>query len=170
MTVDLNIFNLGNQPSGPSDQPPKMNFIQGTSYEDLEEEFTTVDSGSKALEFLGLQQDEQVDSSSSAFYIYFLKILSFIYFENIHNRLKDIPVVIMSSENVPSSINRLLTPKNSKTKTTSIAVAECGGFIYYARFSSRSGNKAKTIDKVKEARYILELDHVKVNFQESTFH
>ncbi|ONK63539.1 uncharacterized protein A4U43_C07F16270 [Asparagus officinalis] len=88
---------------------------------------TTVDSGSKALEFLGLQQDEQVDSSSSdsssttpeqneievnlvitdycmpgmTGYDLLKKIKE-------SQSLKDIPVVIMSSENVPSRINRCL--------------------------------------------------------------
>nr|CAB3463030.1 unnamed protein product [Digitaria exilis] len=56
---------------------------------------TTVDSGSKALEFLGIHhdsstpisvQEDQLESSS----------------------LRDIPVVIMSSENIPSRINRCL--------------------------------------------------------------
>nr|CAB3490886.1 unnamed protein product [Digitaria exilis] len=54
---------------------------------------TTVDSGSKALEFLRIHhdsstpislQEDQLESSS----------------------LRDIPVVIMSSENIPSRINR----------------------------------------------------------------
>ncbi|MQL91879.1 hypothetical protein Taro_024492 [Colocasia esculenta] len=56
---------------------------------------TTVDSGSKALEFLGLQHEQ---SSSPSVFPYHQETSS----------LKDIPVVIMSSENVPSRINRCL--------------------------------------------------------------
>ncbi|OEL23718.1 Two-component response regulator ORR9 [Dichanthelium oligosanthes] len=54
---------------------------------------TTVDSGSKALEFLGLHDE---DSSPVSVHADQLESSS----------LKDIPVVIMSSENIPSRINR----------------------------------------------------------------
>ncbi|THU55337.1 hypothetical protein C4D60_Mb11t05510 [Musa balbisiana] len=54
---------------------------------------TTVDSGSKALELLGLREDQDISSPSSPD-------------KNGSSSLKDIPVVIMSSENVPSRINR----------------------------------------------------------------
>lgn len=84
---------------------------------------TTVDSGSKALEFLGLLHDEQASSPSTpppeqneievnlvitdycmpgmTGYDLLKKIKE-------SQSLKDIPVVIMSSENVPSRINRCL--------------------------------------------------------------
>ncbi|RWW27842.1 hypothetical protein BHE74_00048193 [Ensete ventricosum] len=54
---------------------------------------TTVDSGSKALELLGLSEDQHISSPSSPD-------------KNGSSSLKDIPVVIMSSENVPSRIDR----------------------------------------------------------------
>ncbi|RWR79889.1 Signal transduction response regulator [Cinnamomum micranthum f. kanehirae] len=50
---------------------------------------TAVDSGSKALEFLVLQDEQRKTASDSS-------------------ESQDIPVVIMSSENVPSRINRCL--------------------------------------------------------------
>ncbi|THU68927.1 hypothetical protein C4D60_Mb08t09000 [Musa balbisiana] len=56
---------------------------------------TTVDSGSKALEVLGLMEDQDVSSPASTD-------------KNGSSNLKGIPVVIMSSENVPSRINRLV--------------------------------------------------------------
>ncbi|XP_072997150.1 two-component response regulator ORR10-like [Typha latifolia] len=86
---------------------------------------TTVDSGSKALEFLGLQDEKASPLSSSSSspqdqqdiavnliitdycmpgmtgYDLLKKIKE-------SSSLKDIPVVIMSSENVPSRINRCL--------------------------------------------------------------
>ncbi|KDP40526.1 hypothetical protein JCGZ_24525 [Jatropha curcas] len=88
---------------------------------------TAVDSGSKALEFLGLNEEEQIDSNLTSVsppgdhhqdvevnliitdycmpgmtgYDLLRKIKE-------SKSLKDIPVVIMSSENVPSRINRCL--------------------------------------------------------------
>ncbi|KAK4784439.1 hypothetical protein SAY86_018807 [Trapa natans] len=61
---------------------------------------TTVDSGSKALEFLGLVEDEhrRLDSPS----------VSSSHAHHESSSLRNIPVVIMSSENVPSRINRCL--------------------------------------------------------------
>ncbi|THU65994.1 hypothetical protein C4D60_Mb05t09530 [Musa balbisiana] len=56
---------------------------------------TTVDSGSKALEVLGLSEDQTSPSAVSPEH-------------NGSSSLKDIPVVVMSSENVPSRINRCL--------------------------------------------------------------
>ncbi|RWV99858.1 hypothetical protein GW17_00037215 [Ensete ventricosum] len=55
---------------------------------------TTVDSGSKALEVLGLKEEDQTSTSALSPQ------------HNESSSLKDIPVVIMSSENVPSRINR----------------------------------------------------------------
>ncbi|ONK67247.1 uncharacterized protein A4U43_C06F18160 [Asparagus officinalis] len=76
---------------------------------------TTVDSGSKALEFLGLQQDEQVDSSSSGS-------------SSTHPEQNDIPVVIMSSENVPSSINRWIQIKVFFDDVLNLVMEIAGGF------------------------------------------
>ncbi|THU57898.1 hypothetical protein C4D60_Mb03t08430 [Musa balbisiana] len=56
---------------------------------------TAVDSGSRALEVLGLSEDLTSSSAVSPAH-------------NGSSSLKDIPVVIMSSENVPSRINRCL--------------------------------------------------------------
>ncbi|KAK6149077.1 hypothetical protein DH2020_016602 [Rehmannia glutinosa] len=60
---------------------------------------TTVDSGSKALEFLGWNEDERANSNEA-----FISSKN----EQESSILKNIPVVIMSSENVPSRINRCL--------------------------------------------------------------
>ncbi|XP_028784338.1 two-component response regulator ARR9-like isoform X2 [Neltuma alba] len=92
---------------------------------------TAVDSGSKALKFLGLNEDEQRKADSFSVYSnghqdlevnliitdycmpgmtgYDLlrKIKKIINFAGSES-LKNIPVVIMSSENVPSRINRCL--------------------------------------------------------------
>ncbi|GFY96140.1 response regulator 9 [Actinidia rufa] len=86
---------------------------------------TTVDSGSKALEFLGLNEDEQINSNQPSVspnnhqevevnliitdycmpgmtgYDLLKKIKE-------SSSLRNIPVVIMSSENVPSRISRCL--------------------------------------------------------------
>ncbi|RLM68940.1 two-component response regulator ORR9-like [Panicum miliaceum] len=57
---------------------------------------TTVDSGSKALEFLGIHGDEDRSPPVS------------VHADQLESTsLRDIPVVIMSSENIPSRINRL---------------------------------------------------------------
>ncbi|KAL5720051.1 Two-component response regulator Orr10 [Ranunculus cassubicifolius] len=95
---------------------------------------TTVDSGSKALEFLGLVEDDQRNSSklqeqnqnpvpsisSSHHQVVEVNLIITDYcmpgmtgydlLKKIKESsfLKDIPVVIMSSENVPSRINRCL--------------------------------------------------------------
>lgn len=82
---------------------------------------TTVDSGSKALEFLGLQGDQ---SNSPSVFPFHQEIevnlvitdycmpgmTGYDLLKKIKetSSLKDIPVVIMSSENVPSRINRCL--------------------------------------------------------------
>ncbi|KAI3838089.1 hypothetical protein MKW98_009040 [Papaver atlanticum] len=60
---------------------------------------TSVDSGSKALQFLGLLEDEQRNISPPF-------VSSDFHQES--SSFKDIPVVIMSSENVPSRISRCL--------------------------------------------------------------
>ncbi|GMP97730.1 hypothetical protein CsSME_00045876 [Camellia sinensis var. sinensis] len=61
---------------------------------------TTVDSGNKALKFLGLQEDDQTNPNHQP---------SFSPNNNQESSsLKNIPVVIMSSENVPARINRCL--------------------------------------------------------------
>ncbi|OVA19971.1 Signal transduction response regulator [Macleaya cordata] len=86
---------------------------------------TTVDSGSKALEFLGLMEDEQRNSSPPSVSSDFHQELEvnliitdycmpgmtgYDLLKKIKesSSLKDIPVVIMSSENVPSRISRCL--------------------------------------------------------------
>ncbi|OAY53392.1 two-component response regulator ORR9 [Manihot esculenta] len=88
---------------------------------------TAVDSGSKALEFLGLNEDEQIDSiptSVSPDHHHHQDIevnliitdycmpgmTGFDLLRKIKESksFKNIPVVIMSSENVPSRINRCL--------------------------------------------------------------
>lgn len=80
---------------------------------------TVVDSGSKALEFLGLQKDEQRDASPRRHEIAINLIITDYSMPGMtgydllrkikeSNSLKDIPVVIMSSENVPSRITRCL--------------------------------------------------------------
>jgi len=43
MTIDLNIFNLGKQPSDHSDQPFDVNMIQGTSSEHFEDEGSDIE-------------------------------------------------------------------------------------------------------------------------------
>lgn len=82
---------------------------------------TAVESGSKALEFLGLQ-DEQNDSLSVSSESQEIEVNLIIIdycmpgmtgYDLLRkikesSSLKDIPVVIMSSENVPSRINRCL--------------------------------------------------------------
>ncbi|XP_024983206.1 two-component response regulator ORR9-like [Cynara cardunculus var. scolymus] len=83
---------------------------------------TAVDSGTKALEFLGLQDVEKLQSFSPEQCHPEVKVNLIITdycmpgmtgFELLRKikestSLKDIPVVIMSSENVPSRINRCL--------------------------------------------------------------
>ncbi|KAD3338602.1 hypothetical protein E3N88_34123 [Mikania micrantha] len=87
---------------------------------------TTVDSGSKALEFLGLHEDDEINSNEPSVS---LNINQFEVEVNLiitdycmpgmtgydllkkvkkSSSLKNIPVVIMSSENVPSRISRCL--------------------------------------------------------------
>ncbi|KAG1338405.1 two-component response regulator ORR9 [Cocos nucifera] len=81
---------------------------------------TTVDSGRKALQFLGLQDDQSNSPSvSSDHHDINLVITDYCMPEmtgyellkkikESSSSLKDIPVVIMSSENVPARINRCL--------------------------------------------------------------
>ncbi|KAF2322510.1 hypothetical protein GH714_017366 [Hevea brasiliensis] len=78
---------------------------------------TTVDSGSKALEFLGLNKDEQIDSIPTSVEVNLIitdycmpGMTGYDLLRKIKESksFKDIPVVIMSSENVPSRINRCL--------------------------------------------------------------
>ncbi|XP_058106996.1 two-component response regulator ORR9 isoform X2 [Magnolia sinica] len=83
---------------------------------------TTVDSGSKALEFLGLQEEPTNPPSVSSNHHQEIEVNLIItdycmpgmtgydLLKKIKesSSLKDIPVVIMSSENVPSRINRCL--------------------------------------------------------------
>ncbi|KAI3667270.1 hypothetical protein L6452_42320 [Arctium lappa] len=89
---------------------------------------TTVDSGSKALEFLGLHEEEDEEMNSNQPSVspninqelvevnliitdYCMPgMTGYDLLKKIKNSssLKDIPVVIMSSENVPSRINRCL--------------------------------------------------------------
>ncbi|KAI4363975.1 hypothetical protein MLD38_020124 [Melastoma candidum] len=89
---------------------------------------TTVDSGSKALEFLGFRQDENsrsspdppLDSSNSSNQVVEVNLVITDYcmpgmtgydlLKKIKesSSLRNIPVVIMSSENVPSRISRCL--------------------------------------------------------------
>ncbi|KAL0289588.1 UNVERIFIED_CONTAM: Two-component response regulator ORR10 [Sesamum calycinum] len=61
---------------------------------------TAVDSGVKALEYLGLLDDEDTSPDSTP--------VSTTKNHHESTSLKDIPVVIMSSENVPSRINSCL--------------------------------------------------------------
>ncbi|XP_056690693.1 two-component response regulator ORR9-like [Spinacia oleracea] len=87
---------------------------------------TTVDSGNKALEFLGLldeTEDEDCDSNISLHNVHHDTEINLIITDYCmpgitgydllrkikeSKYLKDIPVVIMSSENIPSRINRCL--------------------------------------------------------------
>ncbi|WVZ67394.1 hypothetical protein U9M48_016479 [Paspalum notatum var. saurae] len=69
---------------------------------------TTVDSGSKALEVLGLRDDDPDSSDSSSSSSSSSPSSSSPDHHQGSTSLKDIPVVIMSSENVPARINRCL--------------------------------------------------------------
>ncbi|WOK96033.1 two-component response regulator ORR9 [Canna indica] len=76
---------------------------------------TTVDSGSKALEFLGLREDHSPDHHEMEVNLVITDycmpgMTGYDLLKKIKesSSLKDIPVVIMSSENVPSRINRCL--------------------------------------------------------------
>ncbi|PKU77182.1 two-component response regulator ORR9 [Dendrobium catenatum] len=70
---------------------------------------TTVDSGSKALEFLGLQRNEvEVNMVITDYCMPGMSGYDLLKRIKDSSALKDIPVVIMSSENVPSRINRCL--------------------------------------------------------------
>ncbi|KAK4377991.1 hypothetical protein RND71_004287 [Anisodus tanguticus] len=67
---------------------------------------TTVDSGSKALEFLGLQEHDKNHTNQPCVSLDNHQFDMFS--EQESASLRNIPVVIMSSENVPSRINRCL--------------------------------------------------------------
>ncbi|CBI40161.3 unnamed protein product, partial [Vitis vinifera] len=78
---------------------------------------TAVDSGSKALEFLGLQEEEQRNHHPQETEVNLIitdysmpGMTGYDLLRKIKesSSLKDIPVVIMSSENIPSRINRCL--------------------------------------------------------------
>nr|AYA73448.1 two-component response regulator RR9 [Oncidium sp. CY-2018] len=82
---------------------------------------TTVDSGSKALEFLGIREHRERDCSANSSQLenevnlvitdYCMpEMTGYDLLKKIKesSAFKDIPVVIMSSENVPSRINRCL--------------------------------------------------------------
>ncbi|KAJ1686075.1 hypothetical protein LUZ63_017465 [Rhynchospora breviuscula] len=83
---------------------------------------TTVDSGSKALEFLGLKEDQKSNASTFPLYQKETKVNLIItdycmpgmsgydLLKKIKesSALRDIPVVILSSENVPSRVTRCL--------------------------------------------------------------
>ncbi|CBI40163.3 hypothetical protein AAG906_019738 [Vitis piasezkii] len=78
---------------------------------------TAVDSGSKALEFLGLQEEEQRNHHPQEMEVNLIitdysmpGMTGYDLLRKIKesSSLKDIPVVIMSSENIPSRINRCL--------------------------------------------------------------
>ncbi|XP_078152330.1 two-component response regulator ORR9-like [Carex rostrata] len=83
---------------------------------------TTVDSGSKALEFLGLQDENREDAVSVSSHNQEVEVNLIItdycmpgmtgydLLKKVKEStsLRDIPVVIMSSENIPSRINRCM--------------------------------------------------------------
>ncbi|CAA6654082.1 unnamed protein product [Spirodela intermedia] len=72
---------------------------------------TTVDSGSKALEFLGLHDERDEIEVNLVITDYCMPgMTGYDLLKKIKETspLKDIPVVIMSSENVPSRISRCL--------------------------------------------------------------
>ncbi|XP_020597830.1 two-component response regulator ORR9-like [Phalaenopsis equestris] len=81
---------------------------------------TTVESGSKALEFLGIREDQERASAANCAHEIEVNLVitdycmpemsGFDLLKKIKesSAFKDIPVVIMSSENVPSRINRCL--------------------------------------------------------------
>ncbi|CDP21047.1 unnamed protein product [Coffea canephora] len=81
---------------------------------------TAVDSGSKALELLGLLDDEKANGCSTEQHVLEVNLIITDYcmpgmtgYDLLRkikesSSLKDIPVVIMSSENVPSRISRCL--------------------------------------------------------------
>ncbi|KAJ8438776.1 hypothetical protein Cgig2_009894 [Carnegiea gigantea] len=77
-------------------------------------EVTAVDSGSKALELLGLQedlhdhQDFEVNLIITDYCMPGMTGYDLLRKIKESKNLKDIPVVIMSSENIPSRINRCL--------------------------------------------------------------
>ncbi|KAF4388976.1 hypothetical protein F8388_026705 [Cannabis sativa] len=77
---------------------------------------TAVDSGTKALEFLGLNTIQEEEEEENEEVTNFPSFSSTTHHDDDHDHdimeesksLKDIPVVIMSSENEPSRINRCL--------------------------------------------------------------
>ncbi|KAF2614362.1 hypothetical protein F2Q70_00008720 [Brassica cretica] len=72
---------------------------------------TTVDSGSKALEFLGLRESNQSDdpnATSTSPEVEINLIITDYCMPGMTAAFRSIPVVIMSSENIPARISRCL--------------------------------------------------------------
>ncbi|KAJ4970782.1 hypothetical protein NE237_003881 [Protea cynaroides] len=100
---------------------------------------TTVDSGSKALEFLGLHEDNQRNTNPASVSSHHNQemevnliitdycmpgMTGYDLLKKIKesSSLKDIPVVIMSSENVPSRINRYKKKEQLKIFHSSLLI------------------------------------------------
>ena len=77
MTIDLNIFNLGKQPSDHSDQPFDVNMIQGLSSEHFEEEGSDIEYLDQGSEPDEVEQgfDEVVEQADQVFITHWESLL-----------------------------------------------------------------------------------------------
>ncbi|PWA88135.1 cheY-like superfamily [Artemisia annua] len=103
---------------------------------------TAVDSGSKALEFLGLQDVEKFPEVEVNLIITDYCMPGMTGFELLRKvkestSLKDIPVVIMSSENVPARINRCLEEGAEEFFLKPVRLADVGKLKPYLSKNNR---------------------------------
>ncbi|XP_006603749.1 two-component response regulator ARR9-like isoform X1 [Glycine max] len=104
-------------------------------------EVTTVDSGSKALEFLGLCENDE--SNPSTPYVC----------PNNHQEsssLRNIPVVIMSSENVPSRINRCLEEGAEEFFLKPVRLSDLNKLKPHMKKTKLKDQKQGTVEKLED--------------------
>uniref|UniRef100_A0A0A1WDJ7 Type A response regulator RRA7 n=1 Tax=Nicotiana attenuata TaxID=49451 RepID=A0A0A1WDJ7_NICAT len=126
---------------------------------------TTVDSGSKALEFLGLQEDDKNHSTQSCVSLdnhqeaeinliitdYCMPgMTGYDLLKKIKesSSLRNIPVVIMSSENVPSRINRCLEEGAEEFFLKPVRLSDVNKLRpHMMKTRSKNNNKRKAVEE-----------------------
>ncbi|XP_061367590.1 two-component response regulator ARR9 isoform X2 [Gastrolobium bilobum] len=138
---------------------------------------TTVDSGSKALEFLGLRENDESNPSTPAVEVNLVitdycmpGMTGYDLLKKIKesSSLRNIPVVIMSSENVPSRISRCLEEGAEEFFLKPVRLADLNRLKPHMKKTKLKDQKQETAEKLENSEVEQQQQQIQNDQQEAT--